>query len=53
MNNYEWKLFCLETELDLCSKEKKQLKFVVEKQEIQLAKVEGALKEQRIAIFSE
>ena len=53
LNNYEWKLFCLETQLDLYSKEKKQLKFVVEKQEVQLGKVEAALKDQRITLFSE
>lgn len=52
LNNYEWKLFCLETELDLCNKDRKQLKFMAEKHEIQQSKLEHALKEKRIEVFS-
>lgn len=52
LNNYEWKLFCLETELDLCNKDRKQLKFMAQKHEIQQSKLEHALKEKRIEIFS-
>ena len=51
LNNYEWKLFCLETELDLSNKERKQLKFTGEKQEAQISKMEAALKDQRVAMF--
>ena len=36
LNTYDWKLFCLETELDLWAKECKQLKFSNEKLSLKL-----------------
>lgn len=36
LNNYDWKLFCLQTQLDLSNKEKKQLKYLNEKGEAKI-----------------
>lgn len=52
INNYEWKLFCLETELDLSNKEKKQYKYVCDKHEARLADFEATNKQNTIKIFS-
>lgn len=52
INNYEWKLFCLETELDLSNKEKKQYKYVNDKHELRIAELEGSLKQMTIKVYS-
>ena len=51
-NGHEWKVFCLETEMDLGKKEKNQFKGQWEKAELKLAERESQLKEQRITIFT-
>jgi chromosome segregation ATPase len=52
INNYDWKLFCLETELDLSNKEKKQYKFVNDKHENRMAEFEATVKQMTIKIYS-
>ena len=39
INNYDWKLFCLETELDLSNKEKKQYRYVNDKNEMRISEL--------------
>ena len=39
LNNYDWKLFCIETELDLSNKQKKQYKYLSEKHEIKISQL--------------
>ena len=51
-NGHEWKVFCLETEVDLGKKEKNQFKGEWEKAELRLAEREAQLKEQRIRLFA-
>lgn len=52
INNYDWKLFCLETELDLSNKEKKQYKYVNDKHETKLAQYEATIKQMTIKNYS-
>lgn len=52
INNYEWKLFCLETELDLSNKEKKQYKYVNDKSEQRLNEYENQIKDQIMKIYT-
>lgn len=52
INNYEWKLFCLETELDLSNKEKKQYKYVNDKHELRIGELENGLKQTTIKVYS-
>jgi hypothetical protein len=52
INNYEWKLFCLETELDLSNKEKKQYKYVNDKHESKIGELEATVKQMTIKIYS-
>lgn len=52
INNYEWKLFCLETQLDLSNKEKKQYKYVNDKSEQRLNEYENQIKDQIMKIYT-
>lgn len=52
LNSYDWKLFCLETELDLCSKDRKQLALTNDSLELTLREMENKLNSQRIALFT-
>lgn len=51
INNYDWKLFCLETELDLSNKEKKQYRYVNDKNEMRMGELESQLKHQTIKLY--
>lgn len=51
INNYDWKLFCLETELDLSNKEKKQYRYVNDKNEMRISELESQIKHQTIKVY--
>ena len=52
INSHEWKVFCLETEIDLSKKEKNQFKSEWEKTELKLAEKEVHFKDQRVKMFA-
>lgn len=52
INNYDWKLFCLETELDLSNKEKKQYKYINDKNEMKMSEYEMQIKQLTLRVYN-